>query len=504
MKNTTRFGLAISLVAATFGTACGSDGGGGNSDDGGSGGTGGAAASGGIGGSGAIGGTGATGGIGGSGATGGTTSDGNDTKETASEISIGTDPASDSIQGQLDPPESDLDWYKFEGTAGQVIQIIASAKPSTDPFAITFPDVVVTLFDANGTQLAEQDDPTPSNSNDPYLLTVLPSAGTYYLRVLECNVWDKGGAANCSDPAAITNPNYTLYVGELAFTTPGEVKEAEPNNDAATASSITFAPVANQTGHFYLTALHGTFESETDIDVYSLTVPANLAIDAGSRAVVSFNPQPGGTDGNGSSTMPGEVYLTTKADPATIIAQVDVSLGANLGVPVTVGTDYLVFEKRVAAPSGAHDFYFDLPGVATGNPVEQSESANDLAATAEALTESTGSYYIEGNLTSITDTDHFSVIVPPSEADTISVACTAQRSGSGLRGFTMAVLNGDGSAVSGATQTETANDDALIDAVATPSGQTKLIVKLTATSQDAAVSSTFYRCGIHFNPTPTN
>ena len=62
----------------------------------------------------------------------------------------------------------------------------------------------------------------------------------------------------------------------------------------------------------------------------------------------------------------------------------------------------------------------------------------------------------------------------------------------------MELLKGDGSAITSGSLTETADKDALLDKLATPTGQTKLVLKVSATSQSPDVVSTFYRCGVHF------
>jgi hypothetical protein len=496
-------GACFSALAACGGDSSGGGGGGGTGGGatggaGGSlaGGTGGTVSGGGSGGSGGSG-----GGKGGTGGTGGAKPDGNDTKETATPINIGTDPQKDAVQGSLDPVATDQDWYKFTGSAGQVISILTSAKVGTDKFDPAYVDLVITLHDSTGKQIAGQDDPNPRISNDPWLMTVLPTAGTYYLRVVECNAWEKGGAANCAPASGIKNKSYSIYISEMKFDIPGELKETEPNDSAANASAITFVKNPNQAGSYYLSTSFGTYSSATDVDVWKFTVPSDVTLQAGTRLIASFYPQEGGVDGNGSTTSTGEMYVAEAATPTAIIAKVDASTGASIDVPLKAGTDYLVFEQR-SLKTGANDFYFDLSGVGSGNPVEKNDSANNSATTAEVLTQSSGtpgSYFIEGDLIPAeSDVDHFSVAVPTANADVVSVACGAERSGSGLRGFKMELLNSDGTPIAGASMSETPDKDALIDKISTPAGATKLILKVSATTQATDVSSTYYRCGVHF------
>ncbi|MFO0568981.1 MAG: hypothetical protein U0263_25205 [Polyangiaceae bacterium] len=59
-------------------------------------------------------------------------------------------------------------------------------------------------------------------------------------------------------------------------------------------------------------------------------------------------------------------------------------------------------------------------------------------------------------------------------------------------------MKGDGTAITGGSIVETADKDALVDKLATPTGETKLLVKLSATSQASDVTGTYDRSGIHF------
>lgn len=436
----------------------------------------------------------------------GAANDGNDTKAEADDLTLGT-----AVQGTLDPADKDTDWYKFTGTKGQVLQILSLAKTldpnNTDPFSAEYLDLVVQVFDSTGAEFALQDDPSPRSSNDPSILTVLPADGDYYVQVSECS--KVYGVASCAPVDGITNLNYAIVVGDLTFDTAGTVKEAEANDNEATANTITYAPLLDANdqpiaGSYYMTVLHGGFGSDTDVDYFKFTVPADLTVEAGTRAVVSFYPQLGGpgsidqaTAGNGSTSMIGEITIYPKGSTAAI-AKVDSSTGSELGVPLVKGTEYVAVIKRsTSGVAGTNPFWFAYNSLGGGNPLEAADAANNTLAGAEVLTAATGtaSYFVEGDISPATDVDHYSIDV--TGGSTVSLVCGAERSGSGLRGFTMDLLKADGSAVPGGTITESSTDDALLADVAIPSGATTLIVKLKATSQAADVSSTFYRCGFH-------
>jgi hypothetical protein len=80
----------------------------------------------------------------------------------------------------------------------------------------------------------------------------------------------------------------------------------------------------------------------------------------------------------------------------------------------------------------------------------------------------------------------------------VDVSCSAQRAGSGVRGFTVEVV--DASAPS--TQIGAAIETAFTDAYSTyqpiPAGVTELAVRMSTTMpHDPSVTSSFYHCAIH-------
>jgi len=181
----------------------------------------------------------------------------------------------------------------------------------------------------------------------------------------------------------------------------------------------------------------------------------------------------------------------------TIIAQVDSQSGSEIGVPLVKGTNYIAVIERVGTAAGANDFWFSYNSLGGGNPLEVSNATNDVLTTPEELQMPSGAsgYFVEGDISPATDIDHYSIDV--AGAATLSIACGAQRSGSGLRNFKIEVLKEDGSAVTGGSIIESATEDAFLKDMAIPASTTKLIVKLTAGSQDPNVTSTYYRCGMY-------
>jgi hypothetical protein len=126
-------------------------------------------------------------------------------------------------------------------------------------------------------------------------------------------------------------------------------------------------------------------------------------------------------------------------------------------------------------------------------------------ATAEALTDAgasgaaLGTFYIDGDISKAGDVDYYTITIPTG-TKAISAACGAQRSGSGLRGLKLSLFKDDGTtalAASGATGVETDLKDLSLSSVTVPAAVAKVVVKVEAASQDATVTSTFYRCGFY-------
>ena len=95
------------------------------------------------------------------------------------------------INGRIDPP-GDCDVFRFEGRAGQKIVAEVNARRLDSPL-----DSVLRLTDANGRQLAYNDDYIDKGAGllthhaDSLIAVTLPADGTYYLHLAD--VESKGG-----------------------------------------------------------------------------------------------------------------------------------------------------------------------------------------------------------------------------------------------------------------------------------------------------------------------
>jgi hypothetical protein len=77
----------------------------------------------------------------------------------------------------------DEDFFGFDAQAGQIFSIVIEAQSLMPSSPV---DTVVTLFDANGNQLAENDDAN-AQTRDSLLQFVIPTSGRYYFRVKNHN-----------------------------------------------------------------------------------------------------------------------------------------------------------------------------------------------------------------------------------------------------------------------------------------------------------------------------
>ena len=420
----------------------------------------------------------------------------------ASELPLAT------LYGGILAENDEVDFYKFEGTAGQALLIFIIAQDTA--FDANTIDSVIRLYGSDKKQIAFNDDPTPQNTNDSALLTLLPADGTYYISVEEC--WTAvssipGGA--CAEPKIKPNNQYELVVLDATDpeTVVGEyIRDEEKGDTAADATALVYAK--GMDGEYDLTHAFGKFETETDVDVFSFNIPEDTTINSG-RNTANFWLYPSGTDGSGSAVDVGLLSVTTAAEPEVIIAQIDGTVpdpdeisGREMAAPLEQGVDYLLWVNRPAGAAG-NDFYFVSHYAAGSNPLELMEEENNDLATAELLpaqSDPDGSlhYFVDGNLLEApADVDYYKVEIPETLGAGMKIypACGAMFSGSGLRGFKLSVLAADGTELASVTESNTT--DLYIDGVAIPEGAKEVAFKMEAESQAEDVTSDFYRCGLH-------
>ncbi|WP_437738712.1 PPC domain-containing protein [Sorangium sp. So ce1335] len=490
--------FVLGAIAATA-AACGGD------DDSGAGGQGGAGGAGG-----ATSSSSTTGGVTTTTSSGGEQGDQNDSIETAESIEID----GDGVQETLDPVDTDQDFYRFTGTQGQILYVTTDAKPEQDETDPTYPDLVVSLLDAQGNQIARNDDPPLGGGNDSRLITVLPADGDYYVVVEECT--SALGPSSCAPAEDIENFDYAIGISSLdpaAADDDSLIEDKEPNDDETQALPLHYEALADDTG-YYTTFLIGDFESATDVDVYSFTLPEAPAAEHGLKASFLLSAPPG-AEGSGSTVDVSEIAVFDAADLTTPYAKVDPSKGGSIEVPVKAGeeAEYLVFVKRPQGEVGANDFYVLLHNRLDISGREAQESTNNDATTPEGDLYSFDiggggiAYTVDGEIAEgdAPDTDYYALPLPEGADATwkVSAFCGAQRHGSGLRELKVTLLNGDGTELGdGYTHTESEAADLEIvgkDLPATPA-ENRLIAMVSAGTPAADVTSRSYDCVFGFIP----
>jgi len=402
-----------------------------------------------------------------------------------------------SLQGNLAMPGA-AGYYTFQGSKGEGLVIYTAAQnPAGASFDPTWIDTVVTLFDMSGQQIAENNDWIQGFSQDSALDTLLPADGTYCVRVEDCWTWAQNPSSTCLGTADKAHTTYTVGINQLDPMALGTVEDAEAAGNAPT--PLTFAKASS--GKYYLTEIYGTFDSATDVDAFSFTVPADaVTLPPGTRGEIEFYVAPAGTSGDGSTTPAGNVYLTdpSAADPTQRVAEL---YGPNytgetptLAVQADVTKPYVFWVEHPSTAASTNDFYFVLQGGGTSNPLETNDAANDTVAGAEMPMDQPDKsgghhYYIAGDISTDTDVDDWEV--PVGTATQIAVSCGAQRNGSGLRGFKAEAL--DPATMSSVTMiVENATSDADTGYQPIPSGVQSIVVSLSTTMpHDPNVTSSY-------------
>lgn len=414
---------------------------------------------------------------------------------TALPLTMGAESTEETIS-----PVGELDYFTFEGAKGDAVVIGVAAQ--TTAFDKNTIDTVITVFDSDEKQIAENDDPLPRNTNDSQVMMILPKDGTYYVVVTECWTWvaNKGISASCAEPQDKPLADYKVFVGKFNASLAHVVEDAEKGNTHAEATKGGYGKPENGNGYF-VTRIYGTFSDDKDVDWYSFTPPADIDTSK-SQLTASFEAHPHGKDGNGATSATGWGALSMADAPTATIAKVDFAKkGSDIWSAVTGGKQYLLSVKHPGTSLGSNDFYFISHQVRGDNPLEKKDETNGDPKTAEALTESMTSgnlpgFFISGTIAEAgKDLDHYEITIPAGyETAKISTFCTAQRSGSGLRSMTIRLLKADGSEISGAKWVEDDTTDASIKDIPVNNEKT-MILKIEAAEQAKDVSSNYYRCG---------
>jgi hypothetical protein len=373
---------------------------------------------------------------------------------------------------------NDRDFWRFEGTAGDWVAINTTANADDDPMMV---DTVITLYDSTRTQIAENDDRIPRGDTDSEIVIRLPSTGTYYIEVQEFSTWMP------EDPPAPEGMGSFQYELAVATLTDGGALniDGEAGDDAASAQALRFGGTGNN-----LAFVLGAMSDATDVDVYSFSV-------ATMQQLLSVDIMPAGPDGYGSTRPAGRIWVTDMAG-ATIAGRVEPRgmMQDDLS-PTLVPGSYLLWVDAGGGTAGANDHYVLKALLGEENPreAETMPGANDMTATAEALTVTDNMGVLRGYILATlgaSDVDIFSFDVPAGRQ--VNVFCGAQSSGSGVRGLSLQLLGPDGTSSLG-MDTETATEGAAITEVMPAAAGTHYL-RISASSQDPEVTASFVRCGV--------
>lgn len=412
------------------------------------------------------------------------------------------------------------DYYKFAGKAGERL-IIAGLAPSlttnSDP---TIVDATLVLIGPDmdvANPLTYQSDAWPAFGQDAIMLVQLPKDGEYYVAIQDCNALFKSGCPN--DPAGIVDLEYNLLIAHMdKLVTPeanASMQGGTIANPVVLKYTVAQGAPAGQYGEVFL---GGAFQSAAaKTQVFSFTPPLDTATAAGARSRAEFYIQPiGGFQGGDLSLANVKVWATDMTGNVVLSSADQNKYPTNsmtyspmqFSVPVTLGQQYFLFVQNTnAAAAPLTDFYFIAhylnPLIDAGEKeLPAVKGDNDTSATAEdMLPQGSAKHFftVDGNLSSAGatgDTDWFTFIVPAGVTQ-YQVACDAARTGSGLGGFKVEILGKDG-VTSLATATETADADLVTMVANVVPADTSMFLKLTAATQDAVVTGTFYRCYAFF------
>ena len=396
-----------------------------------------------------------------------TVGDGNDSFAEAEALVAGT-----AAMGAIQEPD-DRDYFSFTGTAGDWILLATAANPDD---SLDMLDTVITLYDSSMTRVAENDDRQPRVNTDSELVTRLPADGTYYVEVQEFSAW-------AGEPAeGLPSFTYELTMAQLSELLAGITMDPEGGDDLASA-----APLRMSSG---FSVVLGDLRDAADIDVYSLSIPVGMRLGFGVWA------HQGGDTGNGATSEPMRVWVTS-ADGATVIAEVAPAALRELQPSLGEG-DYLLWVEH-GGTAGANDFYVLSTNTFGDNPPETMDATNFDAAGAEPISIDATSRrgFVLATLPD-GDTDVFRIDALAGES--LGVYCSSRSSGSGVIDLQARVTSADG-----LTELRTGVEvptTGLSLADIPLSGPASYLIWFTKGSQDPAVAGDWVRCGFALSVAP--
>lgn len=312
--------------------------------------------------------------------------------------------------------KEDVSYFRFEGNAGQWVELTTSSSPYS-------PNTAITLYDPERNPIADNDDGAAFSTDpvDARIVTRLERDGTYYVSVED----------RVSSPRFFereSHPYYRLQIYDLA-------KRGSVTYDATGgAAEVRFEEFEVGGKMFLRTLILGAHDT-SEPDTYRFDVDELPALIAEQHA--------SGTFGNGSSASAATISVA-EIEQVDDYARIDPSHGVmEMRPSLPVGRYELTVHRNDPEPNQAGFYAVDVLLI-LDNPEELEETSNDTPEGAEALpfTETRGfilSRLGEG------DVDHFKFDALAGQD--VSVVCSSRSQGSGLVDLVAAVTDPEGTVI---------------------------------------------------------
>ncbi len=158
----------------------------------------------------------------------------------------------------------DVDFFSFNGRAGQRVTIMTTAERLTPPSPA---DTVVALLDATGREVASNNDDPRGGTRDSFLQATLPSAGPFFVTLRD--LFNRGGKS------------FVYRMDVTLAGTAGSLSESEPNDTFASANKL---PAD--------TPISGAIAPAGDTDVFTFEAEAGQVIAINGDAASLSPPSP--------------------------------------------------------------------------------------------------------------------------------------------------------------------------------------------------------------------
>lgn len=400
--------------------------------------------------------------------------DPNATFETAVPIDVGSQGVFDAVDGR-----EDLDFFSFEGKAGEWIEIRAG---SLDPLIVA--DARLTLYGVNREQLAYNRYVKSLRGENVLsrIVTRLPSDGKYFVEV---------GDPEAPPISAGFSQTYRLRIAELTAEPDGYTVEDPSSADPTPVRFHVWNidPVVIDDSF-----VAGSFSDGSDVDSFSFTVAP------GDPETLSAEVEESGDQANGSTSTAGRVWVTSATD-STVIGRIDNSQGQTTLTPPLDSGDYVLWVAHPDTPLGKNDFYVVRTMLGPENPIEAKETTNGAVASAEPLTTMTTNgqdtafilaHVLDGDLDYFRFDGH--------AGETASAYCESRTGGSGTVGLHVSVRDAADTSLADATEvassTSMPGSTVALENVPVPSSGT-LYIRVSKDSQLPDVIGDWARCAVY-------